>query len=205
MTRLLRHSKHGRSWYLTYSGMAHRNNVGCPNMPSPHTSSTSFSTYGTCSPRPPSSPWAFSVEWFDEEGNSLGFAPGAISDILSSSRTSGIPSTPRVVPPPFPQHHNWNSCEYWSRLLASVEVMRGLLIDMRLYMDDLRFRLEIEDRRGEHLETLLTTLLRLGSSPISFLHTPAPAQTARDNAPATWGMDSTSHWQDMEHEPHLSS
>jgi hypothetical protein len=78
-----------------------------------------------------------------DQGNSLGFAPGEILDISSSSRPFGIPSTPRVVPPPLPQHHNCNNYEDWSRLLAYVEVMRGMLFDMRRDMDDLWFRLEI--------------------------------------------------------------
>jgi hypothetical protein len=87
--------KRGPLWYQTYGCMANRvPPVVLHQPPSSSTSSSSLSSSSLSSLPPLSSPWACRVEWFDHQGHSLGFTPGTIQDLASSSQTSMVPLTP---------------------------------------------------------------------------------------------------------------
>jgi hypothetical protein len=87
--------------------MANRLPPSLPHPPSSSPSSSSQSSPGLSNLPPLSSPWACRVEWFDLHGNSLGFAPGPIQDLASSSQLAMVPLAPPPehfipFPPPSP-------------------------------------------------------------------------------------------------------
>jgi len=191
-------SKHGPAWYLTHGRMEHMNNDGSPSFPSPLASSSSLYSSGLCGPGPLSSPWACLVDWFDSQSILLGFTLGLVSNVFSSSKPFSFPFAPRVVSPPMFQQHNCNTCGDCSCLLASMETLQSLVFDVRRPVDDLRFKLEIVNCRGELLEALLTTLLSHGSRLDVNLHFPVLEHVKGVDAPTTRVMDSNSHLQDTE-------
>jgi hypothetical protein len=75
-----------------------------------------------------------------------------------------IPLPPLAEPPasleePPGQLHTCTDCASCSRIHDSVAILHDLVFVVRKDVDDLRFRLENMDRRGERIESLLTTLL----------------------------------------------
>jgi hypothetical protein len=72
---------------------------------------------------------------------------------------------------PLGQLHSCSDCASCSRIRDSVAILHDLVFVVRKDVDDLRFRLEHMDKRGEKIESLLSTLL-------SSLHSPELATSA---------------------------
>jgi hypothetical protein len=96
MTRQRGHSKRGIAWHSTYDRMENRNRDMRQHFGDSVGSSSSLYSTGPVGLPPWHSPWSCPVEWFDLQGNSLGFAPGPIPIDPSSSTPSARPP----VPPP---------------------------------------------------------------------------------------------------------
>jgi hypothetical protein len=86
MPRLHGKPKRGPVWYQNKASMAIRPPHVLAPSPNSSPSSSAQSSPGQSDLPPLSSPWACRVEWFDLHGNSLGFSPGPIQDLASSSQ-----------------------------------------------------------------------------------------------------------------------
>jgi hypothetical protein len=92
MPRLRGKPKRGPLWFQNKVAIASRH----PPIPAPSPSSSppssAQSSPGQSGLPPLSSPWACRVEWFDLHDNSLGYAPGPIQDMASSSQPTLVHS-----------------------------------------------------------------------------------------------------------------
>jgi hypothetical protein len=148
-----------------------------PALSSSPSSSTQSSPDQTDLP-PLSLPWVCHVEWFDLHGNSLGFSPGPLPELASTSQSAvARPSCPPPYapsPPPSPasvpsmedgnvhskelyvevshnQERLQQDCVSSPGLRDSISILQDLVFAVWRDVDDLRFRLEHLDRRASRL------------------------------------------------------